>query len=120
MFGLGSLTDVNSSTPGVVNVFELSFDDPVDLDALQSDVFTLFTVNLRVLDFGDHNLSLEVLDLGDADGALLTAQTSEANIAVAPPVAVPAPATLSLWLAGMAWVVIGGGVITWFRQRSRP
>lgn len=66
VLGLGSL---QATTPGAgtVNLFELSFDTADDLNAFQSDSFTLATLTFNTLAFGASQLTLSLNAVGDAD-----------------------------------------------------
>lgn len=106
LFGLG---DVQVATPGLgtVNLFELSFDLPVELDALQLDSFVLATLTFDVLNVGNSQLSLSVNALSDADGNTLQADeigqgsiTGTAGVGV-----VPEPGILSLMGIGMLGLI---------------
>jgi hypothetical protein len=111
---LGSLTILDDSVPGVVNLFELSFDFPSNLVDFQAPSFTLATLTFDTLAVGTS--SLDILDpdplggvvswLGDKWGDPLTFDRQSGSIA-----AVPEPATLLLIGTGL----IGLG---YFRGKS--
>lgn len=114
LFGLGSLS---LATPGsgTVNLFELSFDLPDDLDALQADSFTLATLTFHTLAAGASPLSLTVNVLGDALGDPLMADISQGSITVQRSTAVvPEPGTIVMLLTGCIGL-LGYG---WRRQRQ--
>ena len=96
LFGLGSLTSFDGSVPGLLNLFELSFDDPLDLDELQAGSFTLATITFLSGSPGKSSLDLSVNALGDSFGDPLTATVSNGSVR-----AVPLPDTLQLLLAAL-------------------
>jgi hypothetical protein len=95
LFSLGSLTSSDNTTPGTVNVFELSFDSPTDIDTLQAANFTLVTLTFSALSGGISPLSISINALGDANGDPLAATTTSGSVTVT---AVPLPA--AVWLFG--------------------
>ncbi|MDX2504819.1 MAG: hypothetical protein QNL62_10130 [Gammaproteobacteria bacterium] len=107
LFGLGSTTDWES-IDGSVNLFELSLDQPSDLELLQLDSFTLATLSFDTLGVGSSLLSYSNVFLGDAGGNPLFADLmSEGNITVLPAVAISEPAML--WLMGFGLAGMGLG-----------
>jgi hypothetical protein len=100
LFGLGSLTDVGGASPGVLNLFELSFDLATDLDDLQADAFTLATVIFDALSPGTSTLGLSLNELGDANGVSLDAHLSGASVSV-----VPLPASLIAFASGLGLLI---------------
>lgn len=81
LFGLGSITEV---FPGVMNVnlFELSLDDPADLDTLQPGSFTLATLTFDTIASGTSPLELFINALGDALGDPLEAEPGSGRVRV--------------------------------------
>ncbi len=73
LFGFGSLSGYDDSVPGSLNVFEISFDLPEDLDELQAGSFTLFTLRFDLLSPGTSALAFGSVTLGDAFGDPLIA-----------------------------------------------
>lgn len=98
VMGLGSL---QATTPGVgsVNLFELSFDSADDLNALQSDSFTLATLNFNAIALGSGFFSLSFNAVGDAYGDALAVTSLGGSVTVA--AAVPEPETWALVLAAL-------------------
>lgn len=94
---------INAATTGVgtVNLFELSFDDPTDLNLLQSENFTLATLSFSALSSGTSSLGINVNALGDAFGDPLTAQLVGAQATVNQASPVPEPSGLALAMAGL-------------------
>jgi hypothetical protein len=97
-----NVTSVGSSGSGVLNLFELSFDSPEDLNALQADSFTLAVVNFNFRQAGSSPLSLVVNALGDADGNALAASVSSTTVSP-----VPLPSAFWLMATGLAAVFRG-------------
>ncbi|MEJ2461970.1 MAG: PEP-CTERM sorting domain-containing protein [Candidatus Thiodiazotropha sp.] len=107
LFDLGSVRAIEDSTPGVVNLFELSLDLADDLDNLQLADFSLATLTFDTLIEGMSTLALSINALGDSIGAPLTAQVNgvEINITASTQVPEPAPVLLLITsLAGLYWL----------------
>lgn len=100
LFGFGSMQMVDDSTPGVVNLYELSFEAPDDLNAMQLPSFTLATLTFDTILEGISALAIEVNALGDASGDLLIADLNGAQIN-----AVPIPGAILLFCSGLAGLV---------------
>jgi hypothetical protein len=98
LWGLGSLT---ITTPGVgsVNLFELSFDFPSDLDTFQAGSFTLATLSFDTLSLGTSSLDITINSLSDAWGYSLIATTQSGSVNV-----IPEPGTLLLMSGGLLGV----------------
>jgi hypothetical protein len=108
LLGLGTLTTTTPGT-GILNLMELSFDDPDTLNNLQAGSFTLATLTFDTIALGSSPLGLSINALGDAWGDPLYASAAEGGINVVPNV-VPEPSTLALLGSGL----IG---ITFLRKR---
>lgn len=98
LFGLGSITGVDNSVPGIVNLFELSLDLPGDLDILQAGRFTLAILTFQTVSTGISPLAMSNVILGDSDGGPLSADASDGSISV------PEPATIVLMSIGLAGI----------------
>ncbi|MHB1141398.1 MAG: cohesin domain-containing protein [Sulfuricaulis sp.] len=95
LFGFGSITSYDDSTLGTVNLFQLSFDDPNDLDTLQAADFTMATLTFSALSSGTSALDISINALGDSIGDPLAADITGGSVIVS---AVPLPA--AIWLLG--------------------
>ena len=82
IFGLGSVTGSDASTPGILNLFEFSLDDPLDLENLQAGNFVLATLTFDTLAFGTSPLSLSANAVGDAQGDPFPVDLVNGNINV--------------------------------------
>lgn len=109
--GFGSLTGVAISS-GSVNLFELSFDLPEDLDFFQADSFTLASITFSALGVGSTALDLSINVLGDSLGDLLTADTIS-NGTVRVTSSVPEPSSMFLLGSGLVAFV---GTRRWFKK----
>jgi len=83
-------------TTGNLNIYEVSFDDALDLNDLQADSFTLATLTFDVLKSDNTKLSFLVNDLGDAEGNLLSAILNTGTVST-----VPVPAAFWLMASGL-------------------
>lgn len=90
-----------SFTPGVVDLFEVSFLDPATLAALQPDSFTLATLVFSPLQLGTSPLTFSQLIAGDADGNPLSVQAGTGSATVT-----PEPGSLLLLGSGLLAAVI--------------
>ncbi len=107
LLGLGSITGETSSM-GLVNLFEISLDSTSILDSLQADSFSLATLSFNTLGVGSSLLDYSNVILSDAAGTPLEAGLTDGNINVLrPPGAVPEPAML--WLMGLGLAGMGLG-----------
>lgn len=94
--GFGTLSAYDASTPGVLNLFEISFDDPSTLDSLQAGAFTLATISFSATGSGISPISLSINSLGDSIGNPLTVNEADilgATVTVRGESQVPEPAT---------------------------
>ncbi len=100
--GFGSIQAIDNSSPGLINLYELSFDFLDDLNNLQLPSFTLATLTFDTIAEGISALDVAVNSLGDANGDPLTADTNGVEINAIRNTSIPEPATLLLLLTGMA------------------
>lgn len=98
--------------PGLVNLFQLSFDFPSDLESLQASSFTLVTLQFDAIAAGTMPLLLDAVTLSDAFGGSLDAQVSGSSVTIGGAPGVPEPGTASLIL-----VALGVGAVR--RRTSR-
>ena len=97
---------------GSVNLYELSFDEAVDLNQYQPSAFTLVTITFDAIGTGITSLTMDINPFGDAWGDPLTIDSiGEGNITVAAPV--PEPATMLLFGTGLA------GLVTTLRRKNK-
>jgi hypothetical protein len=97
----GSLQD-SSSGLGGLNVFELSFDDAMNLELLQAGEFTLFSVLLNAVAIGSGHFSLTTNAIGDAYGNDVLIDTINGTAVNISGVSVPEPSSLLLLLGMLA------------------
>ncbi len=100
--GFGTITSVIDA-PGLVTLFELSFDLPDDLDSLQADSFILAILRFTATGAGFSPLGITVAALGDATGDSIPSELAGGGIEVTGR-SVPEPAVLVLLLSGLAAV----------------
>lgn len=101
LFGLGSFFTHDDTTPGMVNLFELSFDLPDDLDTLQVGSFTLASLTFDSLTTGTSPLNVSINALGDSWGDPLVLDTlNNGSVTVT-----PEPSTWLLLFSGLIGMV---------------
>lgn len=103
--GFGSLQSSNLSV-GLINLFELSFDDIASLNNGQAGEFTLFTLVFNAIAIGNGNFSLGANLLGDAEGEYLSLNTINNTQVAVTNVTVPEPSSWLLMLGLIAVVVL--------------
>jgi len=100
----GDLRPDSSIVPdGTVNLIEVSFFTPIELDDSQPSTFTLASLTFETLAIGTSPLDLTINSLGDGFGFPLDAEVQSGSIS---PVA--EPATILLMFSGMAGLGVFG------------
>jgi len=94
-----STTGYDFSSPGLVNVFEVSLVPTPVLDRTQSGSFDLFTLTFNTLDMGKSPLDLSIITLADADGVCLTGVDYDGSINI-----IPAPGAMLLGVMGLGLI----------------
>jgi len=89
------------TTPGTINLAELSLLSVSELDSLQPDSFTLATLTFNTLAVGTSSLDISITALGDAYGGSLSLDVQSGNISP-----VPEPATFILIGFGLGGIGI--------------
>lgn len=108
LFGFGSLQFDDASVAGTVNLFELSFDLPGDLDTLQAPSFVLASLAFDTLAIGTTDLLVAVNALGDSLGDPLSFSVNNSSLEV----------TTSVPLPASSWLILLG-VLSLFAARKR-
>ena len=107
LFGYGSATNVDASNAasGSVEVSELAFDSPQDLQSYQPPAFGLFTVGFDTVGGGSTAVSSTVNVLGDGGGNSLNySYGPPATIDVA--VLTPEPSAFGLFAIGLGIIAM--------------
>ncbi len=105
--GFGGLFGNDSPSAGLLHFFQTSFDSAVDLESMQSDSFTLFSMVFSSLATGNASFSLTTNALGDAYGNNLApaAVNGTTTVSVTP---VPLPAAFPLLLSALCMLGVWG------------
>ena len=107
----GTFNDVLKLSSDTINLFELSLDDPFDLDTFQADSFTLATLTFDAVGAGTSTLEFSNVILGNALGHPLSVTTNQGMVTVEASDAVPVPESsttfslLALGLLGLGTVI---------------
>lgn len=91
---------------GPVNVFELSLDFPADLNALQADSFTMFSLTFEAHAVGTSAVTLGLFALSDAVGSPLVSGLLDGEIVIEALTAAPEPAPIALLAVGLLALTI--------------
>jgi hypothetical protein len=98
--GLGSVQSANESTPGLLNLFELSLDTPSDVDNRQAGSFSLFSLFFSAIGEGAGQFSGSVNALGDSIGNSIMVDTfADVEVKVSK---VPEPSSLLIMIGFIA------------------
>ena len=100
VYGLGvNLKSATLTVPGVVEIFELSFDTPSDLNAFQAASYTLAVVDFTINQAVSSEVTLGLNAIGDAEGNPISANLFSATVTT-----VPLPTAFCLFLGGLGLV----------------
>jgi hypothetical protein len=101
----GSLQEITSGWSWL-RISELSVDSAMDLELLQKDEFTLFTVLLNAAAIGSGTFSLTTNAVGDAYGNDVLIDTINSSAVDIRGVSVPEPSSLLLLFPGLLAIVV--------------
>ena len=104
----GNFVSATVVAPGILNLFDLSLDDAIDLDTLQEESFTLATISFGAIGVGTSPLGITINSLGDANGNPLMAATNGGTVTVSQTTTVSEPSILLLLSAGLASFAASG------------
>lgn len=114
LLGAGSITSYDDSTPGQVNLFEVSLNTAAELDSLQASDFSLLRLQFQGVNIGLASLVLSINYLGDSIGDPLTVsvEPETATIDVTQGEPIPEPSTFGFLLLGLAAFGVGRRFLT--------
>lgn len=75
--------------PDTLDIWEISFNDPADLDSLQIGDFNLATIHFATIGVGSSPLTIFAFDLGDSIGSPIQADAFGSYVTVRPASQVP-------------------------------
>lgn len=106
VFGFGTINGVDTTTPGSVELYDISFDFPSDLNDFQPGAFTLASLSFNALSAGTSALDITLAILGDEYGDALSADIVNGSITVQSATSVPEPPTSLLLAAGLGLMLL--------------
>lgn len=102
LFGLGlNILGTTMLAPGQLQIFDLSFDLPTDLNDLQANSFVLASLTLAAQSPGLVDFVVNINGLADGLGNAISSQVSNASVLIEGSTAIDEPSALLLLLVGM-------------------
>lgn len=101
IFGFGQSDQFVIFESGGVNIFELSYDDPFDLEDLQPSSFILATLSFNTIGYGTSSMDITNIILSDEWAEPLFADTTTSGRINVTHAAVPEPSIFFLVVSGL-------------------